>query len=39
VVNTAPVEFPMNTAVVPLLINPDAGEEVVLGGDVVMGGW
>lgn len=39
VLNTAPVEFPMTTSVVPLKINPDAVEDVVMGGDVIMGGW
>jgi hypothetical protein len=38
VVNTGPVEFPMTAAVVPLDINTELANNVILGGDVVIGG-
>jgi hypothetical protein len=38
IVNTSPVEFPMAAAVVPHSINQGISDNVVLGGDVVIGG-
>ena len=38
VVNTAPVEFPMTAAVVPMAISDNMPTGAVLGGDVVLGG-
>jgi hypothetical protein len=38
IVNTSPVEFPMTAAVVPHSISQEAPSNVVLGGDVVIGG-
>jgi hypothetical protein len=38
IVNTSPVEFPMSAAVVPHSINQEMASNVVLGGDVIIGG-
>jgi hypothetical protein len=38
IVNTAPVEFPMQCSVVPHSINHDLSADPMLGGDVVIGG-
>jgi hypothetical protein len=38
IVNTSPVEFPMSASVVPHSVNQDLASNVVLGGDVVIGG-